>query len=79
MLPLPSAIVVHDVKGAISRSSKHGKKRELDPVLLPQRPNPFKKNKKRILKNDADLGKQETRANVERTDYFAPTTEIISV
>ena len=73
--------MVHDVKSAISRSSKHGKKGELDPELLPQRPNPFKKtkNKKRILKNDDDLGKQETRANVDRTDYFAHTTEIISV
>jgi len=45
-----------------------------DPILSKKQ-----KNKKRILKNDADLGKQETRANVERTDYFAPTTEIISV
>ena len=76
--------MVHDVKSAISRSSKHSKKGELDPELLPQRPNPSKKtkktkNKKRILKNDDDLGKQETRANVDRTDYFAHATEIISV
>ena len=36
-------------------------------------------HKERFLKNDDDLGKQEIKGKCERTDYFAPTTEIISV